>query len=209
MKKNNITLIAAIALMAATAACSKKKDEGEKPVLPHPVLGTITFATTQTWTVGSQTWSDAVQVSAADKTTFDGGESGNFKADWRSNPGQKGSLFSWAAVNQYKAALCPAPWRVPTKEDFINLDKALGGTGNNDQTDATLRDKYLNDWGGAYGGWCTLVGTLHDQGSFAFYWSQSECGAGAAYNLYFGADNRIWPQDDGTKSNGNPVRCVK
>ena len=202
MKKNNIILVAAIALMAATAACSKKKDEGEKPVPPHPVLGTITFATTQTW-------SDAVKVSAAEKTTYDSGDNvDGYKVDFRSNPGYKGSLFSWPAVNQYKAVLCPAPWRIPTKQDFINLDKALGGTGEF-QTNPTLRDKYLNDWGGTYGGYCYPDGPLDMQSSGALYWSQSEFGADSGYSLFFGADNHIWPQNDSDKNAGYPIRCVK
>jgi len=53
----------------------------------------------------------------------------SFLIDCRSNPGQKGDLFSWRAVSELKDVLCPYPWRVPTVQDFIDLDIALGGTG--------------------------------------------------------------------------------
>jgi len=86
-----------------------------------PGIGDVKFATTKTWKVGSQTWSDAVEVVANTKTTFDGGTHPTYKADWRNNPGQKGSLFSWTMVDDKKATLCPDGWRIPTKDDFIAL----------------------------------------------------------------------------------------
>jgi uncharacterized protein (TIGR02145 family) len=92
-------------------------------------LGTVGFATSETWKIGNQEWSDAVTATACNKTTFDGGEKTNFNADCRSNPNQKGDLFSWCAVYRFQDQLCPAPWRVPTKKDIIELDIALGGTG--------------------------------------------------------------------------------
>jgi uncharacterized protein (TIGR02145 family) len=173
-------------------------------------FGVASFATTQTWTVGTQTWSDAVQTTVCSgKTTYDGGTSGNFKADCRSNPEQKGDLFSWLAVSNDKTELCPAPWRVPTRQDFIDLDIAMGGTGNT-QTNTTHRDKYLNTWGGSYEGYCTSNGTLTNQSSSAYYWSQSESSADYSYRLSFGlSSGSIYPQSTANKNSGFTLRCVK
>ncbi len=182
----------------------------------HPALGVVSFSTNTTWEIGSQTWSDAVQTTiCSGKTSFN---SRNFEADCRSNPNYKGDLFSWEMINQYGAYLCPAPWRVPTREDFLDLDIALGGTGENDQNNSTLRSKYLSSWGGTYGGFCRAGGSLHNQGSHALYWSQSEHGkAGNGYNLYFFSTGNINPHLSGKispqsfifKGNGFALRCVQ
>jgi uncharacterized protein (TIGR02145 family) len=174
-------------------------------------LGTVSFATTQTWTVGSQEWSDAVQATGCNKTNYDGGgERGdgnlNLKIDCRSNPGYKGDLFSWQAVNEYKSQLCPSGWRVPTRQDFIDLYIALGGIGDY-QYDTTLRDKYLNTWGGVYGGFC--LGGLYRQGSAALYWSQSEASSDHAYSLEFHSNGGVTAQSHYGKWRGYALRCVR
>ncbi len=46
-------------------------------------LGTVGFATSQSWTVGSQTWSDVVVASNCNKTGYDGGTTDNFNSDCR------------------------------------------------------------------------------------------------------------------------------
>ena len=183
-------------------------------------LGTVSFATTQTWTVGSQTWSDAVQATGCDKTTFYGGT-----ADCRSNPYGKGDLFSWYAVSSYnyRSKLCPDGWRVPTVQDFIDLDIALGGTGNRSQNNTTLRDAYLNTWGGVYGGYCYSDGKMSQMYFnfyFASYWSQSSSNNVAAYYLYFDyydpGNNvndtggiSVNPRSENDKSYGRSLRCVR
>ena len=178
------------------------------------LLGACTFATTGLWTIFgatyTQTWSDAVVASGAvNKTTYAGGSSGDYKADWRSNPGYSGSLFSWEAVNQYKTRLCPAPWRVPTKQDFIDLDVALGGNGVF-QTDGMLRNRYLYSWGGAYGGYCTATNWLGDQGSQAYYWSQTAVDADDGAIMNFRDSGVVVPQGiTYGKGFSFTVRCVK
>ena len=207
--KNFFFLTAAVALTAVFAGCTKMDAPDG--------LGKISFASTKTWKVGSQTWSDAVVASGANnKTNFDGGPSGGpHKADWRNNPGYKGTLFSWEAVNQYKDYLCPDSWRVPTKDDFITLDIALGGIGDY-QINATVRDKYLSLWGGVYVGGCNNNGTLDSQGLFAAYWSQSERPllTTDALALLFSsndhaASNVIFPNNIFDKGKGLTLRCVK
>ncbi|MCL2683143.1 MAG: fibrobacter succinogenes major paralogous domain-containing protein [Bacteroidales bacterium] len=205
-------------------------------------LGTVSFVSNKTWTItlpnGSQTWSDAVQASnCSKKTTFNGGDSLYYHVDCRSNPRQKGDLFSWLAVSRFKDSLCPAPWRVPTKDDFILLDLALGGIGSF-SPETSHRSKYLNRWGGTYGGFCDSIGALHGQKSFACYWSQSEdkvkdMGFASVFNvdgvnvrhwkftgwsyfdprytvgtLYF-STSFISPQNKAPKNLGQSLRCIK
>jgi uncharacterized protein (TIGR02145 family) len=183
-------------------------------------LGTVTFATDSTWTISgngiSQTWSDAVQTSnCSDKTTYRGGSPGNFNADCRSNPNQKGDLFSWCAIMRFRETLCSAPWRMPSQQDFVDLDIALGGDGiNRNQQEVnghsweTQLTWYLNRWGSTYGGFCTSEGSLVGQRSGAFYWSTTERNASGAHTLYSGTDH-IFPQSDVVKSIGFTVRCVR
>lgn len=182
-------------------------------------LGTIGFATDSTWTVGRQIWSDAVVASnCSDRplAEFVGidPETNTFNADCRSLPGQKGDVFSWCAVYRFGAVLCPAPWRVPTKQDFIDLDIALGGTGSG-AVNPELRDKYVSDsyWGGR-------LFLLNHLGN---YWSQTEHGRASAFSLQLFSNAmqgsppnfHVWPQGPsnkgtgGTALSGNLLRCVR
>ena len=180
-------------------------------------LGTVSFATDQTWIVGNQIWSDAVQASnCSEKTTYEGGFSffegnrfsGNYKSDCRSNPGQKGDLFSWCAVARFKEILCPAPWRVPTREDFEALDIALGGTGDDDfQRDTNLVNLYLNRWGGTFSG-VHMRDNLTGQGSTARYWSLSETDAHLAFHLFLSSTG-VNSQMSGHKHFALSLRCVR
>ncbi|MCL2028733.1 MAG: fibrobacter succinogenes major paralogous domain-containing protein, partial [Bacteroidales bacterium] len=100
-------------------------------------LGIASFASDTIWTISNgtitQTWSDVVQTdSCSGKTAFDGGNytTSFYNVDCRSNPGQKGDLFSWRAVKEV-VGICPQGWRVPDTADFRNLDIALGFNGQN------------------------------------------------------------------------------
>jgi uncharacterized protein (TIGR02145 family) len=172
-------------------------------------LGTVSFATTQAWVIGSQIWSDAVQATNCNNTSFSGGPAGNFSSDCRSNPDYKGDLFTWCAVARYGDSLCPAPWRVPTLQDFVDLDIAMnGGTGQN-RTDVAARDRFLNDWAGAYGGYCTSDGSLYDRGVGASYWSATESSATSGRRFYFDTVGSVNPQLNFNKSSGFTLRCVR
>ncbi|MCL2413320.1 MAG: fibrobacter succinogenes major paralogous domain-containing protein, partial [Bacteroidales bacterium] len=96
-------------------------------------LGNASFATDSTWRISgngiTQMWSDVVQTDfCSNKTEFSGVDltTATFRVDCRSNPARKGDFFSWQAVYELRNELCPSPWRVPTAEDFRNLDIALG-----------------------------------------------------------------------------------
>ncbi|MCL2027030.1 MAG: Ig-like domain-containing protein [Bacteroidales bacterium] len=184
-------------------------------------LGKASFATDFTWKISgnsiTQEWSDAVQtVDCSSKTTFSGGNStSGFNIDCRSNPGQKGDLFSWRAVKEV-AEICPDGWRVPTSQDFIDLDIALDFNGQN-RYQETVKDTswqvqlntYLTIWGGAYGGSCYSDGSLLNQGFFGIYWSQSESSTALGFLLSFNTGGYIYPQNWGSKGSGYVLRCVK
>ena len=174
-------------------------------------LGTVNFATNQQWTISgngiTQIWSDAVTATNCQKTSWNGvwgvDHLPMFDSDCRSNPNQKGDLFSWCAVVRFQDQLCPAPWRVPTQQDFINLDRALGGTGNANSTNTTLFNRYLNDWGG----W-RYEGNINIQ--TAFYWSSTQYNAQQAYNLRLvSSTEHTNPQYLNNKQDGLSLRCVR
>ena len=214
---------AMILSLAFATSCDKKDDD--KPVEPKTwdtSLGKASFATDSTWTISNgtitQTWSDAVQtIDCSNKTTFDGGDymTSSYNVDCRSNPGQKGDLFSWRAVKEV-VGICPQGWRVPDTADFRNLDIALGFNGQNryqetinghswhDQLDA-----YLTIWGGCYGVSCYSDGLLSGQGFSGIYWSQSEGSADSVILLGFNTNGNIDPQGWGNKGSGFALRCVR
>ncbi|MDR1951163.1 MAG: fibrobacter succinogenes major paralogous domain-containing protein, partial [Bacteroidales bacterium] len=148
------------------------------------------------------------------KETYSGGSSHNYNADCRSNPDQKGDLFSWCAVYRFQDLLCPDGWRVPTGEDFKNLDIALGHTGENGDRDiAFINSHYLETsvWGGNYSGHCGSDSSLRYQDARGLYWSQSEADADTTkgYSLDFGAAGFIYPQIAYGKYSGHTLRCVR
>ncbi|MCL2682656.1 MAG: Ig-like domain-containing protein [Bacteroidales bacterium] len=156
----------------------------------------------------TQIWSDAVTTTNCNKTTYSGGSFNNHNADCRSNPNYPGDLFSWCAVARYAPQLCPVPWRVPTLQDFRDLDIALGGIGST-QMSIVLLNRYLNDWGGTFGGSCYGSGGLLAQGQSADYWSQSEPGVGSGYLMTFMANGYIFPHGIKAKVGGSTLRCVR
>ena len=200
-------------------------------------IGTARFISAKTWSVGNQEWSDAVTATKCQKERFYGWSSNQYNADCKKNPSY-GDLFSWCAVKLFGNQLCPSPWRVPTVDDFIALDIALGGNGEGiaekeititedeisgygrvpktTTTKIILGDEYINSWGGAYGGSSNDSGVAR-QGSEAFYWSQSVGGftrsgvAGRSLYLQRGGDFRygVNPQKAEFPGYGFTLRCVR
>jgi len=208
-------------------------------------LGTVSFHTNNEWTIEGngifQIWSDAVTATACQDATFNIADNhwsgGNFSANCRANLDRwgnldqhgnirsfPGDLFSWCAVVRFADELCPYPWRVPTQQDFINLDIALGGTGENrnmgnwgdpdwsEYWREFVRDNYIGRWGGSHGGVYWPGHHIDMQGSTSFYWSMSysmEWSRSSGGNLYFDSDGRIWPQSQMEKGSGLSLRCVR
>jgi len=170
-------------------------------------IGDVTFLSDKTWKVGKQEWSDVVMASKCQKETFYGwsGDREQFNADCRSNPGF-GDLFSWCAVMRFQKQLCPEPWRVPTVEDFIELNRILENNSN----------RFLNEWGATLGGNCYGQGELDDQNVFAQYWSLSEETVSNSGMIlgHFGKGLIVNPRVSARSTNadmeeGFMLRCVK
>ena len=184
-------------------------------------LGTVSFHTDQEWTIEgngiTQIWSDAVTATNCQKTDFNGAAGVfSFNADCRSNPDFPGDFFSWCAVVRFANVLCPYPWRVPTREDFRNLDIALGGNGeqrfassSNIATPEFVIENYLNRWGGFFGGNSALIEELSNQGFRGLYWSLTEFDISFSHHLLFYAIGTVFPQDAWDKSRGLKLRCIR
>jgi len=184
-------------------------------------LGDASFATDSIWTISgngiTQIWSDAVQTDfCSHKTTFKGGSlDGNvwtFHVDCRSNPGFPGDLFSWQAVYTLRDFLCPYPWRVPTMQDFVDLDMALGGNGRGrGDRPQFVTENYINRWGGVFGGGSGSTGSLWHQGSWGDYWSISghDEEIESAYSLLFSRLGTVNPRELDGKHDGLPLRCIR
>ncbi|MCL2027224.1 MAG: fibrobacter succinogenes major paralogous domain-containing protein [Bacteroidales bacterium] len=238
MKRIFITTIAIICLQKTTAQQTPDKFDciAETPGMTTN-MGIISFKTNRTWKVGTQEWSDAVTTSKCKKNEFQGVSSGKFNADCRENPGY-GDLFSWCAVSRFQNQLCPAPWRVPTKEDFIVLDIALGGdgegyvaekeiteyrvsgygkvpSGTRKMTQMDLLNEYLNSWGGTFGGKMfnpdSFFGSLGftSQGRSGYYWTQTKHEINSAYSMYFSNNGIIQPLTRHGIQEGLLLRCVR
>jgi uncharacterized protein (TIGR02145 family) len=163
---------------------------------PAPTLPPYA-ASTQIWTIGEQTWSDAIHVPECNKGDF---ESSYTDPHCRSYTSGETTYYyyNWPYADQNAEALCPSPWHVPTTSDFAALNVELGGNISG----------YIDTWGGAYGGDAN-GGFVDDVGSAGFYWSSTANGSTRAYDLYFNASGGVFPQSNTIMSFGFQVRCVK
>jgi uncharacterized protein (TIGR02145 family) len=183
-------------------------------------LGMVSFVSDQEWTVKgngiTQVWSDAVHATGCqDSLRKFRGDSARvvFLADCRYNPDERGIFFSWCAVAMYGSTLCPSPWRVPTREDFCNLDKILNDSKTCHRYTKTLEqitETYINTWGGIFSGATSGSGSFHFIDVKAYYWSQTEFDEGYAYYLTFDIHGNVVPQNiESVKSLGFLLRCVR
>jgi uncharacterized protein (TIGR02145 family) len=169
-------------------------------------------ASTNTWTVGTQIWSDALkkaQPGCSGTSNFGEGNVTNAYYYPRDN----GYWYNWVCVNGNSNSantnsLCPSPWRVPTVWDFIALDQAFGGDGSN-RTDniSYISTNYISTWGGAYNGY--ISGTLVVPGSYGYYWTSTYAGDNGAYSLQFYTNGSVRPQNVYGTNRGVQVRCVR
>lgn len=188
--------------------------------------GTVSFRSENIWTitladgVSKRQWSDTVLSSNADKDEYTGVSGDTYIADAMRN-GSYGHMFSWKAVDDFGATLCPAPWRVPTMDDFVDLDKALGGTGENFQSTSGQEDRYRNEWGLEWAGQAfnsRLSGSgENDRASSVSYWSATDNSnvdaraLGVTDNHELGGTPHpaINPKGIRIKQYGYLLRCVK
>ncbi len=193
------------------------------------VAGETTFLTNKVWDITDGTithkWSDVVMAAGArGKESYDGGTAADgFKADVRENTGY-GDLFSWQVVEELKGQLCPSPWRVPSLQDFTDLDIALGGDPTtwmmgmdmNAAVVAQLLDP--EGWGAVKGGGITPnsatppVYTLQYQGMMGCYWTSQEVTGSPnnAHHVYIMDSAAVLGEMGATGKNaGYMLRCVQ
>jgi len=182
------------------------------------VLGTPTFVSNQTWTVPGtdQVWSDAVRAPFCDKDTYQGampGIGGAQRVDCRRsvNDAFEGHFFSWCMVMRYANELCPYPWRVPSRADFVILrDNMLGGAEALIGTVGTVAEPTPRggEWGGTRftGGFNNSGGAV--AGETTFYWSVTEQTGTLTFRLYINAAG-VNPDATANRFHGHAVRCVK
>ena len=202
--------------------------------------GTVTWGgnaniATQTWPITGtganahirQVWSDAVAVSGCDKTDFVELGIEPYTMDCRrAINGFHGHYFSWCFMKRYEDLLCPAPWRVPSRQDFINLDMALGFNGNNRAgtvngvTLANQIARYLGSsgsgtatvngggtWGGSRFTGYFGAGELFENDR-STYWASEQSNLTTSRRLSI--LNSVNPQHEEVKgSAGFAVRCVR
>jgi uncharacterized protein (TIGR02145 family) len=175
-------------------------------------------ASTQTWTAGTQIWSDALQKAQTGciEVTHMGPNDAPEPPGpyYRASDLYSGSgyLYNWRCVNEYGAQLCPSPWRVPSRNDFQTLDGILGGNGStHTETPEWVTDNYVTRWGGVYGG-SSFLNSIDKPGTTAWYWSSSLTSSGGtliAHILFFDSTGRVYSDSYGNQIYGNQVRCVK
>jgi hypothetical protein len=109
-----------LVLVMVFSGCNKNDDNNGNKHTFYP-------SSNQTWTLGDQTWSDAIHCPECNKESF---EESNTDPQCRSYTYDDGRIrfyYNWAFVDANKAEMCPTPWRVPTKDDFDALDLWLLG----------------------------------------------------------------------------------
>jgi uncharacterized protein (TIGR02145 family) len=183
-------------------------DLSEKVAVTQPMATPPHAASTQTWAIGHQIWSDAIHIPECNKEDFPHSVTDPSCRSYSAS-GTVYYYYNWIYVDQYANALCPSPWRVPVSDDFAELDIALGGDGSNriDEDPEWVNANYINRWGGAYSGYA-LAEDIGQVGEGGGYWS-SELNGSYVYFLFFTSDGGIAPKNYTGKYFGTQVRCVK
>lgn len=167
---------------AVLASCEKEKetDKDNGPDVEQPEVTAPEHAMSdKIWIVGEgeggvlQYWSDAIRIPECNKAAFEGGGTPQEPiSDCRNNFSRTdlGYFYTAEYVIQNADLLCPDGWRVPSREDFAQLDRNLGGTGRTEQeADGTARYNGP-EWGGVLGGvaWSDTAGNP-DYDARAYY----------------------------------------
>jgi hypothetical protein len=162
-------------------------------------------ASTKTWRIGNQTWSDAIQIPACNREYFEDSVDAPQCRSYTDNEGKTYYYYNLSYVEDNEAKLCPSPWRIPTKSDFETLVNNANKT------------RLITAWG--YGGRAASSSVLNVD-SQANYWSTTwehvtdplDFLAGAVSGIYFLNYSRDFENlyvDLTLTTDGFQVRCVK
>jgi uncharacterized protein (TIGR02145 family) len=168
-------------------------------------------ASTRTWTVDSQVWSDVINVPECDRADFTVDNNVPYCRSYTTS-GTKWYYYNWSYMNKNQDALCSGQWRVPTIEDFETLDKSLGGSGtcrsNADRNWVTAA--YITTWGGTYGtGYIEHTSGISGQPSRSLLWTSSIYNDTSVYYAEYQTTGYVCPAKRDGKRFGFIVRCVK
>jgi hypothetical protein len=116
-------------------------------------------ASTQTWTFGTQTWSDAIHIPGCRKTDF---ELSYTEPNCRSFTAGTNTwyYYNWAYVTQNATQLCPDPWSVP---DYWHIQQLYAF-------------QYLDGlfvWEGAATGGVVTAKMISDFNIYGEYWTST------------------------------------
>jgi uncharacterized protein (TIGR02145 family) len=171
------------------------------------------YSGTRTWTVGAQTWSGAIShpvVGCTQSTDF-GTTNPPTTAYYRSEELEdcSGYLYNWKCVNEQKLNMCPSPWRVPTRDDFVALDIAMGGTGSaRPMTLQEANETYVEPWGACMSG-IGDVDIIWAAGTGFYYWSQTGSSSNANYARFAEGNGNANFGGGNVQRLGCQVRCVR
>jgi uncharacterized protein (TIGR02145 family) len=159
-----------------------------------PAQPPASAASTQTWTYGTQTWSDRLVATPANCSST--ATLGMSSSDMLYKISDGRYFYTWKCVDDNKATLCPSPWRVPVADDFTALINWLTETGEKEA-------RLIADWGtGGY----AMTNKISAATSYGSYWSATGGGSSANYLVYFTTYLKV---DTGYKYFGYQVRCVQ
>ena len=140
------------------------------------------------------------------------GQSTGYYNFWAASLGYSGYQYGSSSGNTPRD-ICPKGWQLPlggsnTTKSWISIDKALNGSSaGSNRTDATARDRFLNDAGFLYSGTYTSS-QLYYVGSNGYWWSSTVNGTNYSYLLILSSSGNVDPQGNHFKYNGFAVRCV-
>jgi uncharacterized protein (TIGR02145 family) len=164
-------------------------------------------ASTKTWIVGTQIWSDAIADPAnCDKTSY----SAPLPTTNDCRKSSYGYFFSWQRVINLANTYCPSPWRVPTKDDFCALDKTLCNRSDCSRREGSSDKTFYTSskWGGTLGGQYLSDNTAIYVGTMGIWWSSTAVDATWAYVLTHG-DVNVDGANSGSKQIARRLRCVR
>jgi uncharacterized protein (TIGR02145 family) len=164
--------------------------------------------------IGNLTWTKQnINIKTQDSWCYE---------DKDSNCAKYGRLYTWKAAKKACASM-GGKWRLPTRDDWDNLLRAVGGVRKVDEDGDVVSEivgkklKSKSGWDGTDdfgfsalpGGSRYSGGSFDVVGNYGGWWSATEDGSGNAYyrGMDSGYDN-VYEYTD-VKSGGFSVRCVQ
>jgi uncharacterized protein (TIGR02145 family) len=236
-KINWICLSAFLGIILGVSSSCNNEDELQYDLKPG-TLTDIDGNTYRTVIIGSTEWMSEnlkttkyndgrpVNSPGKDNASWENNSTGAYS--WYNNDeaGHKekyGALYNWHAVNTGK--LCPAGWRVPSDEEWTNVNKYLlnyDGSGLDDSisesspaTENISKTGFSSFPGGAR--FSGLPGGAHKSGAGYFYyldksarwWTSTEhSAANAFYRSLYSETTNIY-RSQNSKETGFSVRCYR